>query len=239
MKIFTAVLLLLVAFEGLAQDTVFISQDLYLVPLTPNSYVHVSTLPTQDYGKVACNGLLYQVGQQVILADTPATLASTEALLTWLDKQNLELKGVLVNHYHNDCLAGLPAIHSRGINSYSHLKTPALALQENYEAPRITFSDSLVIHIGEQKVVAAFLGAGHSPDNSVVYLPQDKLLFGGCLVKSVDASKGYLGAADVLHWSKTVQHVKDRFNPQIVIPGHGQAGGTELLDYTIELFKTP
>ena len=237
MKFIHFILFFLMVLNGWAQDTIFISQDLYLVPLTPNSYVHVSTLPTEEYGKVPCNGLLYRVDQQVVMADTPATLASTEALLSWLDDQDLVLTAVVVNHFHDDCLAGLPAIHRRGVKSYSHIKTPALAKQENYEAPLITFSDSLVLSLGSQKIVAAYLGAGHSPDNSVVYLPQDQLLFGGCLVKSMNASKGYLGVAVLQDWSKTVQQVKDRFNPQIVIPGHGKVGGPELLDYTVNMFK--
>jgi len=234
------VLLILAHFfchQGWSQDTISINEDLFLIPITANSYIHVSMLSTEDYGKVACNGLLYVVGKEAIMADTPASLEATKALLDWLDQQDLNLKGVLVNHFHEDCLAGLSAIHERGINSFGHIKTPGLALQDQLTPPRLTFSDSLVLTLGNQQVIAAYLGPGHSPDNAVVFIPQDGLLFGGCLVKSDGASKGYLGAADINKWSQTVASVKNRFSPQWVIPGHGKHGGTELLDYTIKLFE--
>ncbi|MNY76298.1 Beta-lactamase type II precursor [compost metagenome] len=63
-------------------------------------------------------------------------------------------------------------------------------------------------------------------------------MFGGCLIKEVEASKGYLGDANVKEWSQTVKKIKQRFpDAKIIIPGHGNIGGTELLDYTIKLFK--
>lgn len=64
-------------------------------------------------------------------------------------------------------------------------------------------------------------------------------MFGGCLIKELDATKGFLGDANVSEWSNTVEKVKHQFpNVQIVIPGHGKIGGKDLLDYTIKLFKS-
>ena len=64
-------------------------------------------------------------------------------------------------------------------------------------------------------------------------------MFGGCLIKELDASKGYLGDASVADWSSTVERVKKEYpNVKIVVPGHGEYGNNKLLDYTINLFKT-
>jgi metallo-beta-lactamase class B len=83
-----------------------------------------------------------------------------------------------------------------------------------------------------------YFGEGHTKDNIVSYFPSEKVLFGGCLIKEVNASKGYLGDANISEWSGTVQSVKRKYgNAKIVLPGHGKPGGMELLDYTIELFK--
>ncbi|MDG1527700.1 MAG: subclass B1 metallo-beta-lactamase, partial [Polaribacter sp.] len=63
-------------------------------------------------------------------------------------------------------------------------------------------------------------------------------LFGGCMIKSLKASKGYLGNANVSEWSNTVAKVKATFpKTEKVIPGHGKVGDSELLDYTIGLFN--
>jgi metallo-beta-lactamase class B len=64
-------------------------------------------------------------------------------------------------------------------------------------------------------------------------------LFGGCLIKTLKASKGYLDDANVQAWSATVEAVKQAYpNAQVVVPGHGDYGNNKLLDYTIKLFRT-
>ncbi len=56
----------------------------------------------------------------------------------------------------------------------------------------------------------------------------------------MNANKGYLNDANVNDWAATVEKVKKEY-PQVrvVVPGHGKYGNEELLDYTIELFRTP
>ena len=62
------------------------------------------------------------------------------------------------------------------------------------------------------------------------YFPEDKAIFGGCLIKEIDASKGYLGDANVNAWSETIEKIRQKYpEVEIVIPGHGSTGGKELL----------
>lgn len=80
--------------------------------------------------------------------------------------------------------------------------------------------------------------SGFTADNIVGYIPIEKALFGGCLIKSMNASKGFLGDAAPAEWSTTVEAIKmDLPDVKIIIPGHGKHGGRELLDYTIQLFR--
>ena len=63
-------------------------------------------------------------------------------------------------------------------------------------------------------------------------------MFGGCLIKELDANKGYLGDANVSEWSATVEKVKKEYpDVKIIVPGHGDYGDKKLLDYTINLFR--
>jgi metallo-beta-lactamase class B len=58
------------------------------------------------------------------------------------------------------------------------------------------------------------------------------------MIKALNASKGNLADANEAEWSNTVSEVKRKFrSAKVVIPGHGDPGGIDLLDYTIELFK--
>ena len=64
------------------------------------------------------------------------------------------------------------------------------------------------------------------------------MLFGGCLIKELEAGKGYLGDANVAAWSGTVEAVKQAYpDVRVVVPGHGEPGDGKLLNYTIGLFK--
>ena len=113
------------------------------------------------------------------------------------------------------------------------------AKENNFIAPQNSFNDSLLLKVGDKTILAKSFGEGHTKDNVVGYFPSEELLFGGCLIKELDATKGYLGDANVAVWSTTVENIKKRFpNLTLVVPGHGKYGNAELLDYTIDLFKT-
>ena len=95
-----------------------------------------------------------------------------------------------------------------------------------------------VLAINGIKVKNLFFGEGHTKDNIVSYIPSEKVLFGGCLLKTVGAKKGYLGDANTTDWSNTVAKIKKELSDiEYVIPGHGKTDGTELLTYTIQLFN--
>ena len=148
------------------------------------------------------------------------------------------VKTVVVSHFHNDCLGGLNTFHQSGIPSYGNRATIELALRDSLEVPQQAFVESFAFKVGEKELISTYFGAGHTPDNIVTYFPSEQLLFGGCLIKEVDASKGNLADAKLDEWAFTVEKIKKAY-PQlkVVVPGHGNPGGAELLDYTMELFK--
>ncbi len=81
-------------------------------------------------------------------------------------------------------------------------------------------------------------GEAHTEDNIIAYIPSEKVLFGSCVVKSLRADKGNTTHANLFMWPETVKKVRKKYKiAEIVIPGHGQPGGLELLDYTIRLFS--
>ena len=81
-------------------------------------------------------------------------------------------------------------------------------------------------------------GAGHSEDNIVVWLEKHKVLFGGCLIKSLEAKgMGNLSDANVNQWRQSITNITDAFllNTAVVVPGHGKPGDIELLRHTDKL----
>jgi len=113
-----------------------------------------------------------------------------------------------------------------------------LAKENNFVIPENSFNDSVILKVGDKDVIAKFFGEGHTKDNAVGYFPGENILFGGCLLKELEAGKGYLGDANLSAWSNTVEKVKKEYpDVKIVVPGHGDYGDGKLLDYTITLFK--
>lgn len=207
--------------------------------VTPNTFVHTSYKQTQDFGNVPCNGLVVRSGGEAIVFDTPTNDSAATELIRWVqDSLHCRITAVIPTHFHDDCLGGLKAFHAHGIPSYGHQRTIALAAADSVEVPQHGFADSLQLTVGNERITATFHGEGHTKDNVVGYFPGEEVLFGGCLIKELTASKGYLGDANLEAWSGTVEAVKLTYpDVRVVVPGHGQYGDARLLDYTIGLFR--
>lgn len=215
------------------------SDRLKIEPLSEKVYLHTSYLQTESFGKVPCNGLIYIHDSEALIFDTPVGDTASAELLSWL--KNITIKGVVVTHFHIDCLGGLNQFHTNNIPSYATSHTIALALANDSNLlPQLTIAPEHPFEVGNTYVLTRYFGAGHTADNIVGYIPDEKTLFGGCLIKSLGASRGNLADADTTHWPITIKRIKEAY-PELtmVVPGHGQPGNSQLLDYTIGLFTPP
>lgn len=177
---------------------------------------------------------------EAIVFDTPTDDKISELLIKWIKATlHCKINAIIPTHFHDDCLGGLKAFDENDIPSYAYFKTIELAKENNFAVPKNSFRDSLILKVGDEIIIAKFFGEGHTKDNIVGYFPSENVLFGGCLIKELGASKGYLGDANVVDWSSTVENVKKEYpNVKIIVPGHGKYGDRKLLDYTFNLFKT-
>jgi metallo-beta-lactamase class B len=219
---------------------IYRSKDLIIIQIAENSFQHTSFKQTNDFGNVPCNGLIVRNSNETIVFDTPTNDKSAGELINWIkDSLHCKINAIIPTHFHDDCLGGLKAFDENNIPSYAYFKTIELAKKNNAAVPKNSFNDSLILEVGNEKIIAKFFGEGHTADNIVGYFPSEHVLFGGCLIKEVDAGKGYLGDAVIEAWPGTVEKVKKEYpHVKTVIPGHGEYGNQQLLDYTIKLFST-
>ncbi|MEM6800378.1 MAG: subclass B1 metallo-beta-lactamase [Bacteroidota bacterium] len=241
MRIFLLLPLILCSYLLPAQEVEFISlsKDLEILKLSGKVFVHRSYATVKPYGRFYSNGMIYLSDGEAMVFDTPMEEALTEELVSWI-KTELEAKitGIVVNHFHNDCLGGLSVFHKANIPSWSTALTRELAAEDTEHLPQYTFKKRKTLRLGKEKIKLFFPGEAHTRDNMVAWLPHEKVLFGGCMLKSLKSGKGNLADANVTSWSQTVSKVKKKFGDAVwAIPGHGEFGGIELLDYTIEMFK--
>src|SRR5690242_1008010 len=109
------------SFGQVKQDTLNLSNDLYVVKLSEHVYLHVSCAEVPNYGRIPSNGMMYIDNNKSFLFDTPMTDALTGKLTAWLiDSMKTEIYGFIPNHWHNDCMGGLGFLQKLGIKSYAN-----------------------------------------------------------------------------------------------------------------------
>jgi len=214
-----------------------LAEDLKLVELRPGLWRHVSTFVLVSR-PTAANGLLLMTETEALLIDTPWTDDQTERLLDWIEKdRGLSVAGVIATHFHSDCMGGIGSLHRREIPTYGLSLTADLAREEGSEPPKVLFTQSMELTLGSETLELFYPGPGHSHDNIVVWLEDRKVLFGGCLIKNAATKHiGYLGDAEVDRWAASVEKVRARYPAAaLIVPGHGQPGGWDLVDNTLAL----
>lgn len=196
----------------------------------------------------------------LLLVDTPWTADATKVLLDWLDERFGNPKKVAVNtHFHADALGGNAAFRDARIPTRGHQLTFNLlkhkgakrikelrrgladrpTQRERFRGIEIVAPASLYVAassslpLGSESYTLIHPGAGHSPDNIVVYLPERKLLFAGCLVKG-GSTLGYLGDADLAAWPDAIRRLQD-LDVEVVVIGHGDRTDPAVFRTTLDL----
>ncbi len=219
-----------------------ISKDIEVIRLSEHAYVHVSYAEIPPFGRVGSNGLVYTRNGKALLFDTPVNDAQTKTLIDWItDSLKVRIVGFVPNHWHDDCMGGLGYLHSIGVPSYAQEKTIEIARAKGLPCPQHSFADSLILRLGDKVVVCRYFGAAHTVDNIVAWIPSERVLFGGCMVKELKSkSLGNIKDADLAAWPATIRKVLAAYGEaRIVVPGHGDIGGTDLLVHTAALLAEP
>ncbi|WP_044117801.1 subclass B1 metallo-beta-lactamase [Alkaliflexus imshenetskii] len=226
------------ALSAQPDSIVQINSDLRLIHITDSIFVHESLDEDLVWGRYTSNGLIIIRKGEAIMVDTPTNNQKTRQLVEFIQQEwDVRLSRLIIGHFHADCMGGLEYIQSIGVESISGNLTIGKCKELNLPMPDRSFSHQMVIPFHDTEVICYYLGGGHTIDNIIVWLPMEKLLFGGCLIKSLESrGLGNLSDAVPLLWKETVENViRHCPNVQWVIPGHGQPGGPELLTHTIDL----
>jgi metallo-beta-lactamase class B len=191
---------------------------------------------------VPSNGLIISTKTGALLVDTAWDPAQTMELLRWVaDSLHQHVRLAVVTHAHEDRMGGVAVLQANHIKVYSTPLTAKRAASLSYGTPTPAIKPYTVIRAGRMRLELFYPGPGHAPDNLVAWLPQQRVLFGGCLVKGADATTlGNIDDADLKQWPVAVRTVAARYpKAAVVVPGHGQWGGSELLAHTLELLHAP
>ncbi|MED2839071.1 subclass B1 metallo-beta-lactamase [Bacillus sp. BH2] len=207
-----------------------------------NSHVWVHTEMVYFNGEaVPSNGLILNTSKGLVLIDSSWDDKLTKELIEMIEKKlHKPITDAIITHAHVDRIGGIKTLKEKGIQVHSTALTATLAKKNGYEEPIADLKDITNMKFGNIKVETFYPGKGHTEDNITVWLPQYKILFGGCLVKSTDAKDlGNVADAFVDVWAGSVENVMNRYrNIKSVVPGHGEAGDKSLLSHTLDLLQS-
>ncbi|WP_432260712.1 MBL fold metallo-hydrolase [Cupriavidus sp. TMH.W2] len=181
----------------------------------------------------------------VLIVDTTATPAMAQDLIarirTITDKP---IKYVVLSHYHAVRVLGASAYFAEGAQQVIASRGTYEMIVERGEAdmkseierfprlfagvetvpgltwPTLVFDKEITLFLGKLEVRIAHLGSGHTKGDTVVWLPQQKVLFSGDLVE-YDAAC-YCGDAQLEQWPATLDALQ-ALNPEKLVPGRGPA----------------
>ena len=107
--------------------------------------------------------------------------------------------------------------------------------------PRIVYEGNADLDLGGRRVHLRTWGAAHSRGDQVIFLPDERILFTGDLVENrfypiFPYVPPYDVDVDGDNWIRVIEALHD-LDPAIVVPGHGELGGADLLATTDEALK--
>lgn len=214
------------------------SLELKIRAIGEDVFLHTSYKMIDGYGLVDSNGLVIIDGNQALIIDTPWSEEDTKKLLLWISDKGLQLKGSIFTHFHEDRTAGIQVLNLMSIPTYASRLTNDFLVKEGKPVATNVFDSSKITMLGGL-VEIFYPGPGHTKDNVVVWLPEKKILFGGCLVRSLEWDElGFTGDALVNDWSSSIRKIQSEYdNIQTVVPGHGQVGSKAILSHTIAVLE--
>jgi cyclase len=98
--------------------------------------------------------------------------------------------------------------------------------------PAVLFDPKMTLDLGSHIVELIFLGTAHTPDNTVAWLPREKVLFTNDMLFA-ELHPVADERSDIANWQRLLKMLAS-WNPSSVVPGHGRFsqgnGSTPLLE---------
>lgn len=207
--------------------------------LTGNFYVF-TTYNFYKENLIPANGMYLVTDKGVVLFDCPWDTTQFQPLLDSIKvKHNKEVVICIATHSHKDRTGGLEFFKEHGVKTFTTKQTDEICKAKGEKRAAFLMEKDTNFSVGQYKFQTFYPGPGHTADNIVIWFDNEKILYGGCLVKSVQATDlGNLDEANVKEWPMTIKNIQSKFeNPRFIITGHQSWESNKSLDHTLELIK--
>jgi glyoxylase-like metal-dependent hydrolase (beta-lactamase superfamily II) len=233
------------------------SKKISFTQLSPNAYAYTAE-GDPNSGVVIGD-------ESVLVVDATATPVMARALIERIREiTDKPIRHVVLSHYHAVRVLGASAFRSEGCEhiiasrgTYEMIaERGAQDMQSEIERfprlfqavdsipgltwPSLVFQGAITLYLGQLEVRILQVGPGHTKGDTIVWLPQQHILFSGDLVEYQTAA--YTGDAQLEEWPDTLECLR-AMKPEKLVPGRGPALENpqhvhDGLDYTKDFVST-
>ena len=211
--------------------------NLKISHLTGDFYVFV-TYGSYQGKRIPANGMYLLTKEGAVVFDTPWDTTQFQPLLDSIRvKHNKKVILCFATHFHEDRTAGLEYFRQQGAKTFTTRQTDELSKKRGMKRAEYLIDKDTVFKAGRYSFQIYYPGHGHTPDNIVIWFEKEKILYGGCLIKSVeDSNLGNLGDASIKDYPTTLKNVLNKCrNPKYIIPGHNNWTDANSLKHTLKM----
>ena len=235
LKILVALLMSFSAFFAQAVEVAF-------KPVAPGVYAFIGETEGRSYGNEGLNANigLVTTNAGAVLFDSEASFEGARQIADaakkvtgqsirwvintggqdhrWLGNGFFQAQGAEIIA-HQDALPDMKA------RALEHLSALAAVLKEKFKGTepvyptRLLTGESNRLELGGVVLEVKHLQGGHTPGDSIVWLPEQKVAFTGDIVY-VDRVLGLHAVSNSKHWLESFS-VLQALNPRLIVPGHG------------------
>ena len=238
-----------------------LDQELYIRQIKENVFVVTHSFPWPANALI-----VEMANSDLVIVGSTYTPEAMSQVLAWIESRFGKRNITAINTgYHVDNLGGNRALIEQGISVYGSDLTAELLekrgeqtrqvilemlpgkanegyynthAEMRFMAPTSLFpiAEGLQLSLGDEQIQVFYPGPSQAPDKVVVYFPNARVLFGGCMILGGEQI-GNISDADLTNWPEAVQKLR-QFEVEIVVPGHGERLDIELIEHTIDLLTS-
>ncbi|WP_223184441.1 MBL fold metallo-hydrolase [Streptomyces sp. CBMA152] len=192
-------------------------------------------------------GVLLDGNRGPVVVDTAATEARALALRAEIGKLTARPPRLLVNtHFHGDHCFGNALVAGPETTILAHelarveMAGAGLGLMGLWpdvewggielRLPDQTYDGGrMVLHLGTRTVELLYVGPAHTTNDTVVWLPEERVLFAGDVL--MPGCTPFLLMGSLHGYLRTIERLR-ALGPRVIVGGHGPVCGPEILDET-------
>lgn len=212
---------------------------LEIYPLTENFYVY--TTYNNFQGKpYPANGMYALTEAGAVIFDSPWDTTQFRPLIDSIARRHQKrVLMCIATHSHEDRTAGLEYFRQMKIGTYTTQRTYDISKRTGKKLAEHIIMENNTLSVGGLTMEVIYPGHGHTEDNILIWFPRQKILYGGCYVKSTETSDlGYIEEANLSSWEQGIKAIIARFGKaRFVISGHENWRDAGSLGHTLRLLQ--